>query len=109
MGFHNEVMRNQAFKKIVAEKPFLLKGAHPCASWRLPSIASWSRMTQREKDDELHRARVHMQFVCRMSMLQHEEGRYFLQNTVKSSCHGERLRRGNSGDDRCQAVVGQSR
>ena len=42
------------------------------------SNASWSRMTQRKKDDELHRARVHMQFVCRMYKLQHEEGRYFL-------------------------------
>ena len=30
--FTNVEMRNQAFKKIVAEKPFLLKGAHPCAT-----------------------------------------------------------------------------
>ena len=35
-------------------------------------------MTQREKDDELHRARVHMQSVCRMYKLQHDEERYFL-------------------------------
>ena len=47
-------------------------------TWRLKSNASWSRMTQREKDDEPHRARVHMQFVCRMYKLQHDEGRYFL-------------------------------
>ena len=70
--FTNVEMRNQAFKKIVAEKPFLLVGAHPCATWRSKSNASWSRMTQRENDDELHRARVHMQFVCRMYTLQHE-------------------------------------
>ena len=31
--------------------------------------------TEREKCDELHRARVHMQFVCRLYKLQHEEGR----------------------------------
>ena len=30
----NVEMRNQAYKKIVAEKPLLLVGAHPCASWR---------------------------------------------------------------------------
>ena len=48
-------------------------------------------MTQREKDDELHRARVHMQFVCRMYKLQHEEGRTFCMNTVKVSCHGEKI------------------
>ena len=29
--FANVEMRNQALKKIVAEKPFLLFGAHPCA------------------------------------------------------------------------------
>ena len=42
-------MRNEAFRKIVAEKPFLLMGAHPCASWRSKSNASWSHMTQRER------------------------------------------------------------
>ena len=66
LDFTDVEMRNEAFRKIVAEKPFLLMGAHPCASWSSKSNASWSRMTQREKDDELHRARVHMQFVCRM-------------------------------------------
>ena len=34
--------------------------------------------------DELHRARVHMQFVCRMYKLQHEEGRYFLHEHCQS-------------------------
>ena len=76
--FTDVEMRNKAFRKIVAEKPFLLMGAHSCASLRSKSNASWSRMTQREKDDELHRARVHMQSVCRMYKLQHDEGRYFL-------------------------------
>ena len=47
-------------------------------------------MTQREEDDELHRARVHMQFVCRMYKLQHDEGRYFL-NTVKARCPGDKI------------------
>ena len=50
--FTNEEMRNKAFRKIVAENPFLLMGAHPCANSRSRSNASWSRMTQREKDDE---------------------------------------------------------
>ena len=54
------------------------------ANWRSQSTASWSRLTQREKDDELHRARVHMQFVCRMYKLQHDEGRYFLHEHRQS-------------------------
>ena len=41
-------------------------------------------MTQREKDDELHRARVHMQSVCRMYKLQHDQGRYFLHEHCQS-------------------------
>ena len=82
--FTDVEMRNEAFRKIVAEKPFLLMGAHPCASWRSKSNASWSRMTQREKYDELHRARVHMQSVCRMYKLQHDEGRYFLHEHCQS-------------------------
>ena len=72
--FTNEEMRNEACRRIVAEKPFLVLGAHPCARWRLKTNVGWSRMTQREKDDELHIARVHMQSVCRMYRLQHEEG-----------------------------------
>ena len=47
--FTDVEMRNEAFRKIVAEKTFLFIGAHPCASWRSKSNASWSRMTQREK------------------------------------------------------------
>ena len=82
--FTNVEMRNQSFRKIVAEKPFLLIGAHPCANWKPKSNASWGRMTQREKDYELHSARAHMQFVCRMYELQHDEGRYFLHEHCQS-------------------------
>ena len=51
-------MRNEAFWKIVAEKPFLLMGAHPCASWRSKS--------------------------SRMYKLQHDEGRYLLHEHCQS-------------------------
>ena len=47
--FTNVEMRYQAFKKIVAEKPLLLIGAHPCANWRSKSNASWSCITQRKR------------------------------------------------------------
>ena len=82
--FANVEMRNQACRKIVAEKPFLLIEAHPCANGRPKSNVSWSRVTQREKDYELRGARVHMQFVCRMYKLQHDEGRYFLHEHCQS-------------------------
>ena len=41
--FTNVEMRNQAFRKIVAEKPFLLIGAHPCENWRSQSTESHNR------------------------------------------------------------------
>ena len=47
--FTKEEMRNQACKKIVAEKTLLLMGAHLCANWMSKSNARWSRMTQRER------------------------------------------------------------
>ena len=84
MGFHKRGDEESSVKEDSCGKPFLLMGAHPCASWRSKSNASWSRMTQREKDDELHRARVHMQSVCRMYKLQHDEGWYFLHEHCQS-------------------------
>ena len=43
-----------------------------------------TRMAQREEDDELHTARVHMQFVCRMYKFKHDEGGYFLHEHCQS-------------------------
>ena len=62
-------------------------------------------------DRELeYRARVHMQFVCRMYKLQHEEGRYFLHE----HCQSELPRRKDCVEEIqemtvCQADVCQSR
>ena len=47
-------------------------------------------MTQREKDDELHRARVHMQFVACTSWSTRKVGTSCMY-TVKVSFHGEQI------------------
>ena len=70
-------MRNQAYKKIVAEKPFVLMGAHPCANWRSKSNASSSRMTQRE-------------IVACTSCNTMKVGTSCM-NTAKVSCHGRKI------------------
>ena len=49
-----------------------------------------SRMTRGEKDDELHRARVHMQFVRRMYKVQHDQGRYILHEHCQSELPGRK-------------------
>ena len=81
--FTNGEVRNQAFKKIVARKTIL--------AYRSASVCQLEIEIEREleshdteRDDELHRARVHMQFVCRMYKLQHEEGRCFLHENCQS-------------------------
>ena len=50
-----------------------------------------SHNTQREKDGELHRARVHMQSVCRMYKLQPMKDGTSYMNTAKASCHGGKI------------------
>ena len=87
--FTDMEMRNEAFRKIVAEKPFLLMGAHLCASWTSKSNASWSRIIH--KYGELHRARVHMQSVCRVYKLQPMKDGTSYMNTAKASCHGGKI------------------
>ena len=47
--FANEEMKDQVYKKLIAERPFLLAGSHLCASRRMKLSASWSHMIQREK------------------------------------------------------------
>ena len=73
--FTNVEMRNQAFRKIVSEKTMLAHWSTPvCQS----EVEIERELESHDRDDELYRAaRVHMQFVCRMYKLQHDEGRYF--------------------------------
>ena len=50
------------------------------------------RNRTRERDDELHRARVHMLFVCRMyKFCSTMKVGTSCMNTAKVSCHGEKI------------------
>ena len=88
--FTNEELRNEAYRRIVAEKPFLL-GAHPCTSWRLKTNVGWSRMTQREKDDELHKARCTCSLFVACTDCSTRKVGIFCMNTLKVSCHGGKI------------------
>ena len=77
-------MRNQAFKQTVAEKPFLLTGAHSCANWRSRSNTSWSRMTERDRLRAPQSPSTHAVCLSQCTSMQHEEGRYFLHEDCQS-------------------------
>ena len=85
MGFHKRGDEESSVQEDSCGKTILAHGS----AIRVP-IGDRNRteleyMTEREKDDELHRTLVHMQFICRMYKLQHDEGRYFLHE----HCQGE--------------------
>ena len=52
MEFHKREDEESSVQEDSCGKTFLLMRAHPCANWRSKSNASWSRMTQREKEPE---------------------------------------------------------
>ena len=86
--FTDVEMRNEAFRKIVAKKPFLLTGAHPC----LKSNASWSRMTQRERKMT---SCTEPEYTCSLfvactSCSTMKDGTSYM-NAAKVSCHGGKI------------------
>ena len=90
--FTNVEMRNKAFKKIVAEKPFLLKGAHPCATWCSKSNANWSRMAHRQRKMT---SCTEPEYTCSLfvactSCSTMKDGTSCM-NTDKESCYGRKI------------------
>ena len=88
--FTKQEMRNQEYKKIVAEKSSLLVGARPCASWRSKSNASWSRMTERKMTSCTEHEYTCSLFVACTSCSTRKVGT-FCMNTVKVRCHGQKI------------------
>ena len=83
---------NQAYRRIVAEKPFLLVGAHPCASWRLNTNVGWSRMTQRErKMMSCTRPGYTCSLFVACTDCSTSKAGIFCMKTVKVSCHGGKI------------------
>ena len=88
--FANVEMRNQACRKIVAEKPFLLIEAHPCANGRPKSNASWSRVTQRKITSCVEPEYTCSLFVACTSCSTMKDA-ISCMNTVKAICHGGKM------------------
>ena len=90
--FTNVEMRNKAFRKIVAEKPFLLMGSHPRANWRSKSDVSWTRMTLRERKMT---SCTEPEYTCSLFVACTSCSTIRVvtscMNTVRASCHGGKI------------------
>ena len=89
--FTDVEMRNEAFRKTVAEKLFLLMGAHPCASWRSKSNASWSCMTQRENMTSCTEPECTCSLFVACISCSTRKVDTSCMNTVKASYHGGKI------------------
>ena len=83
MGFHKRGDEESSVQEDSCGKTILAHGSASVCQLEF-EIERELESHDTEKDDELHRARVHMQFVCRMYKLPHDEGRYFLHEHCQS-------------------------
>ena len=78
-------MRNHAIRKIADEKPFVLITSPMCADLSLMTNANWDKIGLDEKEKRLNRARMHLEFVCVLHLIQHRAGRYFVHIHPRSA------------------------
>ena len=64
--------------KIIEEKPNLLIASVMCRDWSQIMNINWERMGSDEKTRRMNEARIHLDFVCSLLRLQHDQGRYFV-------------------------------
>ena len=89
--FTNVEMRNKASRKIVAEKPFLLMGAHPFFQVEVESERELeSHDTEREMTSCTEPEYICSLFVACTSCSTMKDGTSYM-NTAKASCHGEEI------------------
>ena len=76
--FDDPAKQDEALQLIEEQKPMLLVGSPPCTPYSTLQRLNVSRRTPEETKRMMDKARVHMEFVCKLYRLQAEAGRYFL-------------------------------
>ena len=84
-NFNNKVMRDKAMKKYIEEEPFLLVGSPVCTMWSQMMNINKNKMDLLEYSQRMSEARVHMNFVCKLYMMQHKAGRYFIHEQPQAA------------------------
>ena len=84
-NFNNKVMRDKAMKKYIEEEPFLLVGSPVCTMWSQMMNINKNKMDPLEYSQRMSEARVHMNFVCKLYMMQHKAGRYFIHEQPQAA------------------------
>ena len=77
-NFDLEEKRNEAIAIVEEQKPMILIGSPICTPYTTLQALSKHKRSQKDIDEMMAKAKVHMEFVCYLYKLQLEGGRYFL-------------------------------
>ena len=69
-------MRTKAMRKVRDEKPGVVIGSAMCTGWSIIMNANWGNMSPVEIARRMKRARMHLNFICQLCLMQHAGGRY---------------------------------
>ena len=70
--------RNEAIRMICEQRPMFIVGSPPCTEWSTMQNLNKHKWTQEERDERMKKARVHLEFMCKIYELQHKAGRYYI-------------------------------
>ena len=76
--FDDPKKQEEALQLFEKQKPVLLVGSPPCTPYSILQRLNDHKRTPQETEDMMARAKVHMDFVCRLYKMQIQAGRYFL-------------------------------
>ncbi len=76
--FNTVEMRNKAIRKIHEEQPMFVVGSPMCDPWSIAQNANKGKWTQEETRERMDRARVHLDFMCRIYKIQAKAKRYYI-------------------------------
>ena len=77
-GFSKPKDRNLAVRMLLVEKPLVFIICVVCGPWGGMMNASWKKMDRHKVEKMIADARMHLDFACKLSLIQHSNGRYFV-------------------------------
>ena len=76
--FSKPSARREAVRVVMDKKPRVLISSVMCRDWSILMHLNWAKLGREERERRMANARMHLAFVCKLAMLQHSAGRYFV-------------------------------
>ena len=70
--------RNRAISRICSEKPYVLITSPLCTALSKLTTHSFRHTSPLERKQIANKAQSHLEFICKLIMIQHRDGRYFI-------------------------------